>query len=60
MLKLNQSNEELNRTRNKLYETKKKLGKAGDDIYKLEEIQEKYYHQNNKVKRLKSELNKKK
>ena len=67
MLKLNQSNEELKRTRDELYETKKKLDKVGDDINektkyidKLEEIQENYDYQNNKVKELKSELNNKK
>ena len=67
MLKLNQSNEELNRTRNELFETKEKLDEAGDDINektkyidKLKEIAEKHDYQNNKVKELESELNKKK
>ena len=66
MLKLNQSNEELNRTRNELFETKTKLDEAGDDINKktkyidkLKEIQEKHDYQVNKVKELESELNEK-
>ena len=65
-LKLNQSNEELNIIRNELYKTKRKLGEAGDDINektkyidKLEEILKKYDYKNNKVKGLKSELDKK-
>ena len=52
LLKLNQSNEELNRTR-------KKLDKAEGDINKFKEIKEKYDYQSKRVKRLKSELNKK-
>ena len=53
MVKLNQSNEELNRTRNELHETKKKLDKAEGDINKLKEIKEKYDYQNNRAKNLK-------
>ena len=67
MLKLNQSNEELNRTRNELFETKKKLDEAGNDINektkytdKFKEIEEKHDYQYNKVKELENELNKKK
>ena len=67
MLKVNQSNEELNRTRNELFETKKKLDEAGDDINektkyidKLKEIEEKHDYQYSKVKELESELNGKK
>ena len=66
MLKLNQLNEELNLTRSELYETKKKLDEAGDDINektkyidKLKEIKEKHDYQINKVKELNSELNEK-
>ena len=53
MLKV--KNEELNRTKNELYE-KKKL----DDIDKLKEVQEKFDSQIYNVKELKSELDKKK
>ena len=67
MLKLNQSNEELNRIRNELFKTKEKLNEAGDDINektkyigKLKESEEKHDYQNNEVKELESELNKKK
>ena len=65
MLKYNQSNEELNSTKNKLYIIKDKLNKAGNDINEkkyideLKEIQEKFDYQNNKVKKLESELNEK-
>ena len=62
MLKLNQSIEELNRAKNKLFET----NEAGDNINEktkyidqLKEIQEKHDYQNNKVKELESELNEK-
>ena len=48
------------------YIKQKKIDEAGDDINektkyidKLEEIQKKYDHKNNKVKELKSELDKK-
>ena len=67
MLKYNQSNEELKSTKNELYETKDKLNKAGNDVNEktkyideLKEIQEKFHCQNNEVKELESELNKKK
>ena len=47
LLEYNQSSEELKRTKNELYETKKKLDKAGNDINEktkyideLKEIQE--------------------
>ena len=66
MLKYNQSNEELKSTKNKLYITKDKLNKAGNDINEklkyideLKEIQEKFDYQNNEVKKLESELNEK-
>ena len=52
MLKYNQSNEELNSTKNELYEPKSKLNKAENDVNKkakyineLEEIQEKFEYQ---------------
>ena len=63
MLKYNQSNEELNSTKNEFYETKSKLNKAGNDINKkakyineLKEIQEKFDYQNANATKLKSEL----
>ena len=66
MLKYNQSNEELKSTKNKLYETKDKLDKAGNDINgktkyidELKEIQENFDYQNNEVRKLESELNEK-
>ena len=66
MLKYNQLNEELNKTKNELYETKKGLDKAGNDINekrkyidKLKEIQEKLDYQNAKETKLENELNEK-
>ena len=66
MLKYNQLNEELNRTKNELYETKKGLDKAENDINektkyidKLKEIQEKLHYQNAKEAKLENELNEK-
>ena len=66
MLKYNQSNEELNSTKNELYITKDKLDQAGNDINEktkyideLKENQEKFDYQNNEVKKLESELNEK-
>ena len=66
MLEYNQSNEELKRTKNKSYETKNKLDKAGNDVNEktkyideLKEIQEKFDYQNGKVTELESELNEK-
>ena len=66
MLIYNQLNEELNRTKNELYETKKGLDEAGDDINekikytdKLKEIQEKLDYQNAKETKLENELNEK-
>ena len=64
MLKYNQSNEELNSTKNELYITKDKLDKAGNDVNKktkyideLKENQEKFDYQNNEEKKLERELN---
>ena len=66
LLKYNQLNEELNKTKNELYETKKGLDEAADDINekikytdKLKEIQEKLDYQNAKETKLKYELNEK-
>ena len=66
LLKYNQLNEELNKTRNELYETKKGLHKAGNDINektkyidKLKEIQEKLDCQNAKETKLENEINEK-
>ena len=66
MLEYNQSNEELKRTKNELYETKYKLDKEGNDINEktryideLKEIQEKFDYQNVKVTELESQLNEK-
>ena len=57
LLKYNQSNEELNSSKNELYETKKRFDKVGNDIneklkhiHELKEIQEKFDYQNNEVK----------
>ena len=62
MLKYNQSNEELKSTKNKLYKTKDKLDKAGNDINEktkyideLKEIQEKFDYQYSKVIELENE-----
>ena len=64
LLKYNQLNEELKNTKNKLYKTKYKLNKAGNDINEktkyideLKEIQEKFDYQYSKVIELESELN---
>ena len=66
MLKYNQLNAELNKTKNELYETKKGKDKEGDDINektkynnKLKEIQEKLDYQNAKETKLENELNEK-
>ena len=66
MLKYNQSNEELKSSKNELYMTKDKLDRAGNNtnektkyIDELKEIQKKFGYQNNKVKKLESELNEK-
>ena len=66
LLKYNQSNEELNSTKNELYKTIAKLNKAVNDINEktkyideLKEIQEKFDYQNNVVKKLETELNEK-
>ena len=63
MLEYNQSNEELKRTKNELYETKNKFDKAGSDINEktkyideLKEIQEKFDYQNVKATELENEL----
>ena len=66
LLKYNQSNEELKSTKIKLYETKDKLDKAGNDINEkvkyideLKDIKEKFDYQNDEAKELENELNEK-
>ena len=59
MLNSNQLYSTLKRTKNELYETKKRLDEARDDINKnkcidkLKEIQERNYYQKNEIKKKK-------
>ena len=59
LLEYNQLKEELIKIKDKLYETKNELNKSEYDINELKKIQEKYNHQNTKMIKIESELNKK-